>query len=160
MTVAPSRLSANHWPGLHEVPSGPRTAISARVARGLFHQAVNRLDVTVSIPAWDVTWGKGGPEMVLHRPEEAHRLAKRTDEGGGTMTNAGHYLRSSRNLKRQMQYFEKSGIEVKDIATGLVDFPSLMNGRVVFLCWRMDEASITHWHELETGFTGRQPIED
>ncbi|MBS44604.1 MAG: SAM-dependent methyltransferase [Nocardioides sp.] len=70
MTVAPSRLSANHWPGLHEVPSGPRTAISARVARGLFHQAVNRLDVTVSIPAWDVTWGKGGPEMVLHRPEE------------------------------------------------------------------------------------------
>jgi len=92
--------------------------------------------------------------------EEAHRLAKRMDEGGGTMTDAGHYLRSSRNLKRQMQYFEKLGIEVKDITTGLVDFPSLMNGRIVFLCWRMDEASITHWHELETGFAGRQPIKD
>ena len=61
---------------------------------------------------------------------------------------------------RQMKYFEKSGIDVKDISTGLVDFPSIREGRVVFLCWRMEEETISHWHELETGFAARQPLED
>ncbi|HBK78685.1 MAG TPA: DUF2203 domain-containing protein [Nitrospinae bacterium] len=92
--------------------------------------------------------------------EEARRLAQRVDEGGGTMTNAGLYLRSYRDLMRQMKYFEKSGIAVKDISTGLVDFPSIREGRVVFLCWQMEEETITHWHELETGFAARQPLED
>lgn len=92
--------------------------------------------------------------------EEARRLAKRVDEGGGTMTDAGLYLRLSRDLMRQMKYFEKSGIDVKDISTGLVDFPSIREGRVVFLCWRMEEETISHWHELETGFAARQPLED
>lgn len=68
MTVAPERVSANHWPGLAVVPSGPRSRVSARVARRLFITAVNRLDVTVV--AGDEQWGKGGPTMVIHRPEE------------------------------------------------------------------------------------------
>ena len=49
MTLASERLSANHWPGLETVPSGPRAAVSARIARRLFRAALNRLDVTVVI---------------------------------------------------------------------------------------------------------------
>jgi len=49
------------------------------------------------------------------------------------------------------------GIEVKDLESGLVDFPSEREGRVVYLCWRMDELAITTWHELDGGFRGRQP---
>lgn len=68
MTLAPARLSANHWPGLDVVPSGPRAAVSARIARRLFAAAVNRLDVSVVVG--DQTYGRGGPVAVVHRPEE------------------------------------------------------------------------------------------
>ena len=68
MTVTTSRRSANHWPGLDVVPSGPRARFSARIARQLFAAAVNRLDVTVHVG--EETLGKGGPAMTVHRPEE------------------------------------------------------------------------------------------
>ena len=69
MTVAQERISANHWPGLDTVPSGPRVAVSARIARRLFIAAIKRLDVTVTTSSGE-TRGKGGPAMVIHRPEE------------------------------------------------------------------------------------------
>lgn len=68
MTVTSTRRSANHWPGLDVVPTGPRAAVSARVAERLFHAAVGRLDVTVHVG--DRTLGRGGPAMTVHRPDE------------------------------------------------------------------------------------------
>ena len=50
------------------------------------------------------------------------------------------------------------GILVKGIEPGLVDFPSLKDGREVYLCWREGEAQIDFWHEVDTGFPGRQPL--
>jgi len=50
------------------------------------------------------------------------------------------------------------GVELKDPLSGLIDFPSLMNGRPVYLCWRLGEAEVAHWHELEAGFAGRQKL--
>jgi hypothetical protein len=50
------------------------------------------------------------------------------------------------------------GIELKDPALGLIDFPSLRDGRVVYLCWRLGETSIGYWHDTDTGFAGRQPL--
>jgi len=72
MTVTSARRSANHWPGLDAVPSGPRASFSARVAERLFAAAVNRLDVTVHVehPEETITLGKGGPAMTVHRPAE------------------------------------------------------------------------------------------
>lgn len=68
MTVTSTRRSANHWPGLDVVPTGPRAAIAARVAEWLFAAAVDRLDVTVHVG--DATLGRGGPAMTVHRPAE------------------------------------------------------------------------------------------
>ena len=51
------------------------------------------------------------------------------------------------------------GCELKDVRLGLVDFYALLDDRLVYLCWRMDEQGITHWHELDAGFGGRQPID-
>ena len=70
MTVSSARRSANHWPGLDVVPAGPRAAISARVAERLFAAAVDRLDVTVHVG--EMTLGRGGPAMTVHRPEELY----------------------------------------------------------------------------------------
>jgi hypothetical protein len=52
------------------------------------------------------------------------------------------------------------GITLRDIDTGLVDFPALVNGRQVWLCWRLDEGPIEWWHELETGVAGRLRLAD
>ncbi|MGB8954134.1 MAG: DUF2203 domain-containing protein [Tumebacillaceae bacterium] len=52
------------------------------------------------------------------------------------------------------------GVEVKDIDTGLCDFYALLNGSEVFLCWRLGESEITHWHGIYEGYLGRKPIID
>jgi len=64
--------------------------------------------------------------------------------------------------RERMQELERElaelGVELKDYFTGLVDFPSLMHGRVVYLCWRLGEPEVGHWHDLEAGFAGRQKL--
>jgi hypothetical protein len=56
-----------------------------------------------------------------------------------------------------LSVLEEVGIEIK-AADGLVDFRSLRDGEVVYLCWRFPEDSITHWHAIDAGFAGRRPI--
>lgn len=51
------------------------------------------------------------------------------------------------------------GVELKDCFTGLVDFRSLQDDREVYLCWRLGEPEVAHWHELDAGFIGRRPID-
>jgi hypothetical protein len=53
---------------------------------------------------------------------------------------------------------EKLDVELKDYYTGLIDFRHLRDGREVYLCWRLGEPEISHWHELDSGFSGRQKI--
>jgi hypothetical protein len=62
-------------------------------------------------------------------------------------------------LNEQLGAIHAMGIEVKDVEQGLIDFPTLREGREVYLCWRLGEPTIAWWHELETGFAGRQPLE-
>jgi hypothetical protein len=52
------------------------------------------------------------------------------------------------------------GVQVKDIETGLLDFPCRLDDQVVLLCWKMGETSIEHWHPVESGFQGRQPLDE
>ncbi len=62
------------------------------------------------------------------------------------------------DLNIELAAIHALGIAVKDLAIGLVDFPSEREGRVVFLCWRMDEPAIVAWHELDGGYLGREPL--
>ena len=50
------------------------------------------------------------------------------------------------------------GIEMKGLDVGLIDFPGQVDGRPVWLCWRLGEPSVQYWHELDAGFAGRQPL--
>ncbi|HEU5049490.1 MAG TPA: DUF2203 domain-containing protein [Gemmatimonadales bacterium] len=59
-----------------------------------------------------------------------------------------------------LRELESIGCEFKGFEAGLVDFRSLREDRPIFLCWRLGEARITHWHELDGGFAGRQPVDD
>jgi len=53
-----------------------------------------------------------------------------------------------------------TGVQVKDINIGLLDFPALRHGQEVLLCWKYGEGEIAFWHEMETGYAGRRPIEE
>ena len=50
------------------------------------------------------------------------------------------------------------GVELKDFELGLVDFPAIHDGRDVLLCWKRGETDIGHWHEIDAGLAGRQPV--
>ncbi len=65
---------------------------------------------------------------------------------------------SARVLKAAMERIEEIGCQVKDLDTGLIDFPTLYRDREVYLCWKLGESSINFWHHIEDGFRGRQPI--
>ena len=52
------------------------------------------------------------------------------------------------------------GVQVKDLETGLLDFPCRVDDQVVLLCWRMGETAIEHWHTVDSGFQGRQPVDE
>ena len=68
------------------------------------------------------------------------------------------YLNAVLKYNDLMRKIEEMGCEVKGIREGLIDFPSLREGREVYLCWRMPEKEILFWHDLNSGFTGRKPI--
>jgi hypothetical protein len=61
-------------------------------------------------------------------------------------------------LREKMLEIAALGIQIKDIDRGLIDFPSLREGREVFLCWELEEDDIEFWHDLETGYAGRERL--
>jgi hypothetical protein len=65
---------------------------------------------------------------------------------------------ATEHMNRLLKQVTDLGVEVKDIEQGLIDFRSEMDGRVVYLCWKLGEEHIAWWHELDTGFAGRQPL--
>jgi hypothetical protein len=67
--------------------------------------------------------------------------------------------REAERINDYMLELERIGCVFKGFDAGLVDFYALKEDRLVFLCWKLDEARITHWHEVDAGFAGRQPID-
>lgn len=68
--------------------------------------------------------------------------------------------RSVAKLQEEVNRIQSTGCVLKDLEEGLVDFPSLMKGEEVFLCWKLGEERILYWHGLEEGFAGRKPLDD
>jgi hypothetical protein len=70
------------------------------------------------------------------------------------------YVHSLSHLVYLLQQIKDMGVLVKDVDQGLCDFPYMRHGKVVYLCWRLGEESIGYWHEIETGFAGREPLDE
>lgn len=62
------------------------------------------------------------------------------------------------DINARLETLNGWGVELKGLDEGLIDFPHEREGRIVYLCWRLGEDRIEYWHELETGFAGRQPL--
>ena len=68
------------------------------------------------------------------------------------------YERTVERLNHFLDELQQAGVELKDYESGLLDFPAVMEEREVYLCWKLGEERILAWHEIETGFAGRQDI--
>jgi hypothetical protein len=91
--------------------------------------------------------------------EEAKKAAEAAEQGGGGMASGVAYATVLTVLTTQMAELEALGVQLKDFERGLVDFPSLRDGRVVLLCWQLGEGDeLEWWHDVDTGFAGREPL--
>lgn len=70
------------------------------------------------------------------------------------------FHRLSYDFYQILETLEKKGVLIRDLDSGLIDFISFHNNREICLCFRLGEEKITHWHEVDAGFTGRRPIEE
>lgn len=108
--------------------------------------------------------------VILSRIQRTHRhvvsyqtgakhAAEGAEQGGGGMPEGPHYVSLLVELFASTSELETLGVQLKDHARGLIDFPSLRDGRVVLLCWQIGDGNqIEWWHDVEAGFAGRQPI--
>ncbi len=78
---------------------------------------------------------------------------------GGMPVDLRHF-----NLLFLLQELSKeicsAGCHIKDLEDGLIDFPTIWEGREVYLCWKLGESEVNFWHEVDSGFAGRQPLKD
>ena len=91
--------------------------------------------------------------------DEVKEAAEAAERGGGGISSGVAYAQALTALTSTIGELEALGVQLKDFERGLVDFPSLRDGRVVLLCWQMGEGDeLEWWHDLEAGFAGRQPL--
>ncbi len=98
---------------------------------------------------------------------ELQETAHRVFLNGGTLLNVVHLARRKaerekaiRRIKDSLAEIDATGVQVKDLDVGLLDFPCKVDGEVLLLCWRLGESTITHWHGTNEGFSGRKPIDE
>jgi hypothetical protein len=98
---------------------------------------------------------------------EQQALAHRVFLNGGTFLDVvplarrkAERVKAGQRARDALAEIESIGVQVKDLNIGLLDFPYEVNGRIVLLCWKLGEKSITHWHGMEEGFAGRKPIDE
>jgi hypothetical protein len=117
-------------------------------------------------------------ESLLKRAIEGKRSAEQIESGlselarriylsGGMRVDTGKVASLRAEMESHIQRVRESlaeidsiGAQVKDIETGLLDFPCRLNDDVVLLCWRMGEPAIEHWHPADSGFKDRQPVDE
>jgi hypothetical protein len=107
---------------------------------------------------------KKAAESVEERMQE---LARKIFLSGGLFVDTARVRRQRSALESHLQSAKDSvaeidaiGVQVKDLDTGLLDFPCEIEGEIVLLCWKLGESRIDFWHTVEDGFRGRQPIDD
>jgi hypothetical protein len=96
-------------------------------------------------------------DIVLQTDTELGEDLKQTgaDVGGEKVSGL---LMDMLQLNVQLRRLQDMGVQIKDFERGLVDFPHIRDGREVFLCWELNEDDIEFWHDIDTGYAGRERL--
>jgi hypothetical protein len=100
----------------------------------------------------------GIAERIRARQPEIWSVVEKSAGNGGN-PELSRLLPDFDRLDALLHRVQEMGIEVKDLTMGLIDFPAVKDGRIIYLCWRYNEGQVQFWHEVEAGFAGRQPID-
>ncbi len=107
-----------------------------------------------------------GKKLIEAVDAEFQELAHRVFLSGGLLVNVVHMARRKAEREKTIQRvkdaiaeIDATGVQVKDLDIGLLDFPCRVEGEVILLCWKLGEQGITHWHGVSEGFAGRKPID-
>jgi hypothetical protein len=105
-------------------------------------------------------------EALAGLEEEQQELVRRIFLSGGMLADLAAVKKRKitmaalvQRAKDSLQEIDAIGVQVKDLDMGLLDFPCLLEGETVLLCWKRGEPRIAFWHRIEDGFRGRQPID-
>ena len=107
-------------------------------------------------------WVELAQELFERRQRLSHLMAGRPRREGDFYSD--ELAQSEAELERDLERLRGFVDELRDLGVdpkqpGLVDFPAMMDGRIVYLCWQHNEPEVSHWHELDAGFAGRQPLQ-
>jgi len=98
---------------------------------------------------------------------ELNDVVRRIYLAGGMRVNTVQMAQRRAEMEAKLERVRESlaeidaiGVQVKDLDSGLLDFPCRVEDEIVLLCWRMGEPAIEHWHTMEAGFQGRQPVDE
>jgi len=108
-----------------------------------------------------------GKKLIETVDAELQDLAHRVFLSGGLLVNIIQVARRKAEREKTIQRvkdtlaeIDSTGVQVKDLDIGLLDFPCQVEGRTVLLCWKLGENGIAHWHDTSEGFAGRKPIDE
>lgn len=104
-------------------------------------------------------WLEGLRALGAELTQLDRRLSQLLEGGadvGGEVVNT--WVKQVTRIKKILGEFARRDIVIKDLERGLIDFPAIIGGREVFLCWEQDEDDIEYWHDLDTGFAGRERL--
>lgn len=96
-------------------------------------------------------------KIITNQPEIWPAIEKSVGNGGNATLSK--LVWDFEKLDSLLHRVQETGALVKDMSSGLLDFPAIRNGQEVYLCWKVGEEKIEYWHEIEAGFAGRQSIE-
>ncbi len=95
-------------------------------------------------------------QSLSQQEQRLARLLAAGNDAGGELVN--HWVKTVAATKKVLQEFAQREIQVKDLDRGLIDFPAIIGGREVFLCWEQDEDDVEFWHDLNSGYAGRERL--
>jgi hypothetical protein len=91
--------------------------------------------------------------------DDARKASEAAEQGGGGIEDGVAYATILTTMASAMTELDTLGVQLKDFERGLIDFPSLRDGKVVLLCWQMGEGDeLEWWHDVDAGFAGRTPL--
>ncbi len=106
-------------------------------------------------------------QVIEEVDNELQQTAHRVFLNGGMLLNVVRLARRKnerekavQRLKDAISEIDATGVQVKDLDIGLLDFPCMVEGELILLCWKLGEEKITHWHSTSAGFAGRKPIDE
>jgi len=108
-----------------------------------------------------------GKKTIEQIAEEFQQLARRVHETGGMLLDPARLAARKQKKEKAVQQvkdalaeIDATGVQVKDLDIGLLDFPCVVEEQVILLCWKLGEKAISHWHGADEGYRSRKPIDE